>query len=227
MESSKTILESWQANANAWIKTIEGQEIESRNLVTNQAIIDTILSYDFENMVDIGCGEGWLCRTLRNKGINCFGIDAVSSLVEHAISKDGPYYTVGSYKEIAEGNIIQPDQFDAAVINFALIDKEETEALVNKLPYILKHKGYLFVQTLHPFSVAEGGDYESGWRDGSWSGMKQDFILPYKWYFRTVGDWIQLFITSSFSIQEIREPVHPVTRKPASIIFVLQNSFSI
>ena len=40
---SDTILTSWQANAQQWIATIEGEELESRKLITNQAIIDAVV----------------------------------------------------------------------------------------------------------------------------------------------------------------------------------------
>jgi hypothetical protein len=53
--------------------------------------------------------------------------------------------------------------------------------------------------------------------------MKQQFVKPYQWYFRTITDWIKLFIEAGLVIQAIREPLHPNNGKPASIIFVLKN----
>lgn len=62
MSSSEHILQSWRANAENWIQTIDHQEIESRNIVTNQAIVDTLLSLHPHRVLDVGCGEGWLTR---------------------------------------------------------------------------------------------------------------------------------------------------------------------
>ena len=111
--------------------------------------------------------------------------------------------------------------FDGAVINFALLDKDTTEQLIPALSRYLSKHGYLFIQTLHPYMVANA-PYRSGWREGSWDGMKRTFTHPYKWYFRTLEDWVNLFIRSGYALQEIREPYHPKTGQPASVIFVLQ-----
>jgi hypothetical protein len=76
------------------------------------------------------------------------------------------------------------------------------------------------VQTLHP--VAAGGDlpYRDGWRRGSWSGCGPGFIDPAPWYFRTLESWAVLFADNGFRLRETREPVHPETGSPASLIFI-------
>ncbi len=221
MSQSQQILDSWQANAGNWIATIDNADLESRILVTNNAIVDTVCSYGNHKVLDIGCGEGWLTRTLRAKGKQAYGVDAVAALVDNAIAKDGDFYETVSYNELANGTTLTPQPFDAAVINFALIDKEDTEALINAVPNFLAAKGLLFIQTLHPLTVAATDDYATGWKPGSWNGMKRNFEQPYPWYFRTLEDWLLLF-SARFHLMAIKEPVHPVTKQPLSIIFVLQ-----
>ena len=221
MPASEQILASWAANAGNWIATIDNAELESRTLVTNQAIVNAIGEYKLQHILDIGCGEGWLTRALRKKGIESFGVDAIAALVENAIAKDGPYYETASYAELAAGKKIMQPLFDAAVINFALIDKEETSALVQFIPNYLVKNGWLFIQTLHPLTIAAAGEYTSGWKEGSWNGMKRNFEQPYQWYFRTLEDWMHLF-ASGYHVTAIKEPVHPETKKPLSVIFILQ-----
>ncbi len=221
MSVSQQILESWKANADNWIATIDNAELESRTLVTNNAIVNTICDYDCTTVLDIGCGEGWLTRTLREKGKQSFGADAVAALIENAIIKDGNFYEVISYRELADGGKFTQQLFDAAVINFALIDKEETEVLIHSIPAYLIQNGLLFIQTLHPLTIAATDEYTSGWKDGSWNGMKRNFEQPYQWYFRTLEDWLQLFV-KKYHLIAIREPVHPESKKPLSVIFILQ-----
>ena len=221
MSVSQQILASWTANAVNWIATIDNAELESRTLVTNNAIVDTICSYDCNTVLDIGCGEGWLARALRKKGKQSFGVDAIAALIENAREKDGDFYETVSYKELAAGKKVGQQLSDAAVINFALIDKDETDALINAIPNYLHQHGLLFIQTLHPLTIAATGEYTSGWKDGSWNGMKRNFEQPYQWWFRTLEDWVKLFAAKYYLI-DMKEPVHPETKKPMSVIFILQ-----
>jgi len=220
MDYSAKIIESWNVNAEKWITTINNEEIESRKLVTNKAIIDAIMEHHPASIIDIGCGEGWLARALQKKGLSVFGIDGVASLIKNAIDKGGEHFAVCNYKDLAAGKLKNKNLFAAAVINFALIDKEETEELLHYLPAMLKQNGILFIQTLHPIFLVE--EYKTGWKEGSWNGMKQNFTMPYKWYFRTIEDWVHLFSVSGFYVECLKEPLHPVTLKPASLIFILK-----
>ena len=220
MSVSEQILQSWEANAGNWITTIDNAELESRVLVTNNAIVNTVCSYDFNSILDIGCGEGWLTRALRKKGKQSFGVDAIAALIENAVEKEGNFYETISYKELAAGRKLQLAPFDAAVINFALIDKDDSENLLKELHRYVVKEGFVFIQTLHTDAVAEND--KSGWRAGSWNGLKRDFTKPYDWYFRTLKDWLVLFAATGIKVVAIKEPLHPETQQPLSFIFVLQ-----
>ena len=173
-------------------------------------------------MLDVGCGEGWLSRALSHQGIRTLGVDAIPELIEHARQKGEEVYEVASYQDIIEKKPLSSGSFDGAVINFALLDKEMTEALIPALVHYLGKSGMVFIQTLHPAMLSDGQPYESGWRPGSWNGMKREFTQPYDWYFRTLQDWVTLFSQSGYQLKELREPLHPQTGQPASVIFILQ-----
>lgn len=222
MDHSTAITASWHTNAANWIATIDNAEIETRVLVTNDAIVNAICACNIQSVLDIGCGEGWLTRSLREKGIDAFGVDAIGALIQNAIKKGGHHYAVASFNDLATGAYTIADKKAAAVINFALLDKTDAEALIKNIRNLVVPGGLLFIQTLHPLSAAQQGPYISGWREGSWKGLKRDFEKPYEWYFRTLGDWAALFSEAGLTIQQIVEPLHPENQTPASIIFVLK-----
>ena len=221
MSHSDDILNSWEVNAANWICTIKDGEIESRTLVTNAAIVNTLLHYKPKKVLDIGCGEGWLTRTLQSHGIKAFGIDAVASLINYAIEKGGPHYSICSYEQLTSGEKDLLKDTDAVVINFALLDQDSTENLIMYLGKALSLNALLIIQTLHPFNQTSELLYRSGWRDGSWKGLKDTFTQPYQWYYRTLEDWLHLFMKAGLALQELKEPIHPHNVQPASIIFVL------
>ncbi|HEY8957018.1 class I SAM-dependent methyltransferase [Chitinophaga sp.] len=221
MDHSAIIAASWQVNADNWIATIDNGEIESRALVTNNAIVNAICSYNVPSILDIGCGEGWLTRCLQDKGITAFGVDVVEALIKNAIDKGGERYAVASFHDLATGAFVISNRTAAAVINFSLLDKTDSETLLRNIKRLIVDDGLLFIQTLHPLTIAQQGPYISGWKEGSWRGLKRDFEKPYEWYFRTLEDWLSLFREAGLMLREIKEPLNPQTQSPASIIFVL------
>jgi len=217
--SDEKIIDSWHANAAPWTAAVREQRIESRRLVTDQAIIDAVMSRQPASILDLGCGEGWLVRALAARGVErAIGVDAVPSLIEQAQAAGGGEFRVATYEAIARGEL--QVTVDVAVANFALIGKEAVDALIHALPRLLRPGGALVIQTLHP--VLAGGEfpYEDGWRTGSWAGFSDDFTDPAPWYFRTLQSWVELIAGSGLALSAMREPLHPVTHKPASVVFI-------
>ena len=220
--SDAKIVDSWFKNALAWTIAVREKHIESRRLVTDQAIVDAILSRSPRSVLDIGCGEGWLARELSRHAIHVEGIDAIPELIQQAQNAGKGNFRVASYEDIAAGKF--KASADTAVCNFALLGKQSVEAVFAALPSLLNPYGSFIVQALHPVVMYGDLPYQDGWRRGSWDGFSADFTDPAPWYFRTLGSWMKLFTRTGtgFRVLEIREPCHPKTHKPVSIIFIAE-----
>jgi 2-polyprenyl-3-methyl-5-hydroxy-6-metoxy-1,4-benzoquinol methylase len=210
------IVDSWAKNSAPWTAAVRNGEIESRTLVTNQAIIDAVRSRSPRTAIDIGCGEGWLVRAL--DGIEMIGVDVVPGLIDMARSAGGGDFRVLSYEQIARGEMAAAA--DVGVCNFSLIGKESVEGVVGAAHLFLKPGGALIVQTLHPLVACGDAPYADGWREGSWAGFSAGFTDAPPWYFRTLESWASLFGDNGLRILEVREPIHPATGKPASVILI-------
>ncbi|HUQ80067.1 MAG TPA: class I SAM-dependent methyltransferase [Gemmatimonadaceae bacterium] len=220
--SDAKVIDSWHTNATPWTSAIREERIESRKLVTNQAVIDAVMSRRPQSVLDIGCGEGWLSRALAERGVaQVVGVDVVPALIDQANAAGGGEFRVASYEAIAAGALDLT--VDVAVANFALIGKDAVDALVRTAPTLLDPGGALIIQTLHPVMAMGDQPYKDGWRAGSWAGFSSDFSDPAPWYFRTLETWIELIASSGLRIVEMREPLHPTSNKPASVIFVAVN----
>jgi 2-polyprenyl-3-methyl-5-hydroxy-6-metoxy-1,4-benzoquinol methylase len=218
--SDDRIVDSWHTNAAAWTTAVREEHIESRRLVTNHAIIDAVVGRSPRTVLDVGCGEGWLVRALAAHGIQSVGVDVVPELVERAARAGGGDFRVASYDDIAHGALDLG--VDAAIANFSLIGRESVSNLLAGIPRLLNPGGALIVQTLHPLIATGDIPYADGWREGSWSGFSADFTDPAPWYFRTMGSWIRLLQESGFRLLDLREPLHPISGKPASVIFIAE-----
>ncbi len=218
--SDAKIVDSWGKNTSPWTAAVHEGQIESRTLITKQAIVDAILSRSPPSVLDIGCGEGWLTRELVAKEIHVVGVDVVPGLIEQAQRAAGGDFRVVSYEEIAAGKL--KVSVDVIVCNFALLGKASVEGVFRTIPSLLNSHGSFIVQTFHPIVACGDFPYRDGWREGSWAGFSPDFTNPAPWYFRTLESWIKLFRDSGFRLLEVREPLHPKTQKPASVFFIAE-----
>lgn len=224
-QDSTGVLLSWEENARPWIEAVRQRKIASRALVTDQAIIDAVLASGPVTALDLGCGEGWLSWRLAHADIAVTGTDAIASLVHAARQMSGekparlPRFLHMSYEELPGS--LSAASFDAIVCNFSLLDKEGVEALLAKAPELLAPAGRLFIQTLHPDTMAREQNGQDGWRQESWQGMGNGFRGAAPWYYRTLGSWHALFARCGLHLLGTQEPLHPHTGKPASILFTL------
>jgi 2-polyprenyl-3-methyl-5-hydroxy-6-metoxy-1,4-benzoquinol methylase len=213
------ILRSWHENADAWTQAVREGHIESRRLVTDQSILDAVLEGRPRSVLDLGCGEGWLVRALAAKGVQAIGVDAVPELI-HRARQGGGDFRIASYENIIDEQLSL--RVDVLVCNFALLGKESVERLIACLPQMLEEDGRLIVQTVHPLAACGEHAYVDGWRQENWAGFCAAFPAHAPWYFRTLSSWIALFAASGWRLTEMREPLHPGTGRPASVLFILQ-----
>ncbi len=223
--SDARILEAWHQNAQPWTHAVRQGTIASRVLVTDAAIVQTVLAHRpmqaQARVIDLGCGEGWLARALATQGLDVLGLDAVPALIEQAqAAGGGADYRVISYEDIVQARFTEPAQM--VVCNFSLLGGEIVDVLCRALHTWLAPSGRLVIQTLHPLIACGEQPYADGWRPGSWAGCEGTFHEPAPWYFRTLASWMQLLTQAGFALLALREPLHPQTGRPASVIFVAQ-----
>jgi 2-polyprenyl-3-methyl-5-hydroxy-6-metoxy-1,4-benzoquinol methylase len=212
------VLRSWSANVTSWTDAVRDRKIESRNLVTDDAVIGVVTELGPLTVLDLGCGEGWLARRLAENGAKVTGVDAIPGLIEQARSAGGGEFFTASYEEIASGGLDL--KVDAVVANFSLIGKEAVDDVVRAVPRLLNPGGSFVVQTLHPHVATGDLPYVDGWREGTWAGFGPEFTDPAPWYFRTVATWISLVVGSGLKLTALREPIDPRSGRPASLILV-------
>jgi len=214
------IRQSWQANADAWTRAVREQRIESRRLVTDAAILGAIADGTAWRVLDIGCGEGWLCRALAERGSECVGVDASVPLIDSARTAGGGCFQVMDYAALIESGS-SLGQFDVLVCNFALLD-EGIAPLLGALRERLNPGGRLLIQTVHPWTACGGEPYADGWRLEAFAVFGREFSTPMPWFFRTLESWLALLAASGWRLRQLREPRHPDTGQPCSLLLESQ-----
>jgi SAM-dependent methyltransferase len=208
------MIQSWRTNSVAWTNAVRQKQIESRRLVTDAAILTQILRLQPQSLLDVGCGEGWLCREVADRSIAAVGIDGSLELIDKAKALGGEFY-VSRYE--AMPNLGR--QFDAIVCNFSLLEDELYPA-IEQIKIKLNQSGFLSIQTVHPDTITD--NEVDGWRMENFAGFGDGFSAPMPWYFRRREAWIDLLTRHGFAVETILEPAHPVTAKPLSILLICQ-----
>jgi 2-polyprenyl-3-methyl-5-hydroxy-6-metoxy-1,4-benzoquinol methylase len=222
-ERERLIRHSWTENAAAWTDAVRGRRIESRAAATDGAVHSAIRECLAARVLDVGCGEGWLCRALAEASIEVVGFDATPELIararEAAVGGSVAYLTLG-YDDFAADPARVGSGFDAAVCNFSLLGRDIASTL-SAAASVLRPGGALLIQTVHPFAdMSAAGRYEDGWRVEDFAALGPGFRAPMPWYFRTVGSWINELTAAGFTLAECREPVHPATGQPLSLLLI-------
>ncbi len=215
----QAILKSWDTNAKAWTQAVRNREIESRNRVTNRAIVDAILAQDFQSMLDVGCGEGWLIREIANtrpgaKSCDYVGIDGSNDLIRQAQEADSRHTYLNLTYQALNIDSLQRT-FDLIVCNFSLFGKESVDDLLTQLNNLLTENGRILIQTL------QVANETTGWQAGSWQGFSEQFTDPAPWYKRNHQVWLNTFEQAGLVLSEHHTTQDPNTLKTCSVIFNL------
>lgn len=225
------IIQSWNENAGLWASAVRSNALESRHLVTNNAIVNTVMSCNGSRILDVGCGEGWLSHALITQGKDVTGFDVSSELIAHArtgsafqtdawfrnpTQANTARFHIISYEQFAASPHVVGTDFDVVVCNFSLLGDQIKEILKAMLDVTTPY-GHLVIQTLHPYSSAGELRYEDGWREEHFNGLAGQWT-PMPWYFRTMTSWIRELTSAGWKLNALKEPLHPVTGRPASLI---------
>lgn len=204
---------SWEGNAYAWTHVIREEKVESRRLTTNAAILDAVRRWSPKSVVDVGCGEGWLCRALRKGGIATVGIDGAAALIAIAREADpeGDYRAM-AYHEIAPGRI---PPSDLAVCNFSMLD-DRLHAFFAAMHALVHPDGRLVVQTVHPLNFEP---YAAGWQEERFEGFGLPFPSVMPWYAHPLSAWVNEAVAAGWHLLALQEPRHPATGRVLSALF--------
>lgn len=212
---------SWLANAEAWTRAVREGRIASRRLATDAAIVQAVVERAPGRVLDLGCGEGWLMRALAERGTETIGLDASLELVMAAEETGGGRYRCVSYDELVDDPTRAGGPYDVIAANFSLLGADLVP-LLRALRRNLGPGGALVIQTVHPWAAAGDEGYADGWRTETFDAFGGDFAEPMPWYFRTLGSWVDALRDGGFRVSTLREPIHPETGVPASLVLVAE-----
>lgn len=163
----------WDDSARAWIETMGEAGDLGRRHVLDPAFRRKLDGRRFRRALDVGCGEGRMCRLLRGFGVETVGIDPTPAMIEEARRRDPS----GDYRLAGAEQLPFPDAgFDLAISCLSLIDIPDYRAAITEMARVLQPGGVLLVANLTPLQSAGMG---RGWRFDAESRPKEFGINDY------------------------------------------------
>ncbi|MEM7368840.1 MAG: class I SAM-dependent methyltransferase [Bacteroidota bacterium] len=214
------ILHAWRQNGPQWIRLIEEELIPSRQAGTNEAIIQAILRLHPHTLLDVGCGEGWVCRELTRHEIDCTGIDGVKELVEYAREKGSGRFLLASYQDLIHQKLLLQDTYELILFNYSLFGAKETEEILRCVRTHLTEDGNILIQTIHPQNPLFA-QTKAQWIQEDWKNFQEN-CHPYQWYFRDEAAWHKLFDACGLRIVWSESVYLPHSSDPFSLLLQLK-----
>lgn len=173
--------DGWDESASAWLAEMEGEGDYGRAFVLDPAMRDRLRGRSFRRALDVGCGEGRLCRMLRSDGIAAVGLDPTAALLAAARERDpGGRYVEGRAEELP----FDDGEFDLVVSCCSLIDIPDHARAIREMARVLAPGGTLFVANLNGFVTASNG---LGWIEGE-DGSRRHFAFDR--YLEERSEWV-------------------------------------
>jgi SAM-dependent methyltransferase len=141
----------WDANASFWVQIIREHRDKYRNELTDPAMLQTIGDPRGLDVLDAGCGEGYLSRVLARQGAVVRGIDSSKRLIEAANQENRGKELLVSFDVGRVDDLpYKDDSFDLIVANHLMNDLKDPGIAIGEFARVLRSGGRLIILMLHP-----------------------------------------------------------------------------
>jgi len=139
----------WDDNAEFWVRIIREHRDRYRTELTNAAVLSTVERCEGLDVLDVGCGEGYMAREFARRGArHVQGIDKSAGLIAAAQSAQIP---ATSFTEGDAGDLpFDSASFDLVLANHVLNDLQDINAPISEFARVLRPGGRFVALMLHP-----------------------------------------------------------------------------
>ena len=149
---------AWEQQAEAWIAWARDYESDHVFWRFNLPRFLEIVPAPGRLTVDLGCGEGRMCRELQHAGHTVVGVDASPTMAEAARTAEPPMQVL-----VADAAEVPLDDgvADLVVAFMSLMDVDDLDGVVAEAARLLEPGGRLCFAVVHPSKSVEDarGDY--------------------------------------------------------------------
>ncbi len=175
------------------------------------------------NVLDAGCGEGYLARILARPGASVTAIDIAANLVQIGRAKDPASQISYQVADLCTPQPALEGRFDLIASHLVMNDVPDHRSFLNTLGTLVKPGGRLVFSMNNPYSFVVRShitDYFDTGKAHSYRGMAERGVKVH-FYHRTLEQYLDASLTAGFQLQrlvDIPTPEGAFTRQPDNLI---------
>lgn len=214
---------TWNRIAGDWLIQVGDEGDRNRRLNSDPVLWRFAGDVNGLDVLDAGCGTGYLARKLQDRGAHVVGCDFAEEMIAIARRRyPGIEFQVDSCERLDR---FASDRFDLVAANYVLMDLRDLEGAAVAFHRVLKPGGVAICIFSHPcFPASWAEDDEDGlgvryhWRlpyfrrhrvvDPPWAHFTSEFI----WFHRPLSDYWKAFRHAGFDLVDFEEPRVPPDR---------------
>jgi len=140
---------------NIWANQYDTNENRTRDL-DKISTIETLSKYDFESVLELGCGTGKNTKWLLEKAKRIIGLDFSQEMLNKAKEKISDERAIFRRADLTEIWEIDNDFADLITCSLTLEHIKNLNHIFNQANLKLKKNGLFFISELHPFKQYSG-----------------------------------------------------------------------
>jgi ubiquinone/menaquinone biosynthesis C-methylase UbiE len=140
---------------NSWAEQYDTNKNKTRDLDI-KSTIETLSKYDFENVLELGCGTGKNTKWLLQNSKQIIGLDFSQEMLNKARGNISDDSVTFKKADLTENWEIENDFADLITCSLTVEHIEDLNHIFNQARLKLKIDGLLFISELHPFKQYTG-----------------------------------------------------------------------
>ncbi len=223
----------WESNAEAFSGLIDGEGTPHHRKILNPCVEELLGDVKGKQLLDAGCGEGYLSRYYAKKGAIVTAIDLSQRLIEASeqLTDDDGVTIDYRVDNVCYIESVPNGEFDLILSNLVLLNVPCLDDAIREFQRVLKVGGILVFSIVHPaFNFYGPGSWEMGEKDPDtkrreglyfkvdryfeeeeyeryWKTKKGNkFPEPISFFHRTLSTYLNSLSSAGFRLLEFVEP---------------------